>query len=225
MPTVTAKMILDRASSTLNDEAGVRWGSADLLTYVSDAQREIVILKPSANALNDVVALTPGTRQRLPQGGITLIDVVRNMGGDGNTPGRAVRPVRRAILDATRPDWHTEPPSAEVKHFVFDERDPKTFYVTPGQPDPAGHLEIVYSASPAEVESLESPITLDDVFQTPIYYYVMSRAHAKSSTPRPQLATLYYEQFVTAVTGRIEAQRDMHQVRAHQRVEEGIGHA
>ncbi|MCG5537862.1 DUF6682 family protein [Halorhodospira sp. 9622] len=225
MPTVTAEMILNRAARTLHDDTGVRWTPEDLLTYLSDAQREIVMLKPAANAINDVVALTPGTRQRLPSDGMTLIDVVRNMGSNGDTPGRAVRSVRRYILDATRPDWHTEPTSAEVKHFMFDDRDPKTFYVTPGQPDPASYLEIVYAASPAEVTSTQQAIGLDDVFQTPIFYYVMSRAHAKSSTPNLQVAAIYYEQFRAAVTGRSDALFELHPDQAQKRMEESSGHA
>ena len=55
------------------------------------AQREIVTFKPAANAVIGSVLLTPGsTRHALPAGTVALIDVPRNLGAAGTTPGRAI---------------------------------------------------------------------------------------------------------------------------------------
>lgn len=203
MSTILAGDIVDRAALLLFDETGVRWTPTELLGYLSDAQREIVKLDPSANSRNDVVQLEPGTRQSIPAHGMTLIKCIRMMGTDGQTPGRAVRQIDAETIDATRPNWHTEAPAAEAKHWMFDNRDPAHFYVTPPQPDPAHHMEILYAATPGEVSAVGDVIELGDHYQTPILYFILARALMKdTSTQNPQKAMGYYEMFRSVVDGR-----------------------
>lgn len=218
MATVKAGDIIDRAAITLFDETAVRWTPAELLEYLSDGQREVVSLKPSANPVNEVVQFAAGTKQTIPSAGITLIDVVRSMGDDGETPGRAVRAVIRQTLDATRPDWHTEDAAIVPKHYMFDDRDPRTYYLTPPQPVTPGYGEIVYSKAPVEITDVDTTIELDDIYAPVLYYYVMARALAKQSGEGdPQGATTYYNMFVGGVTGRTEASRRLHPLQEAER--------
>lgn len=150
MSTIAGQEILSRAAIILQDTTNVRWPYDELLRWLHDGQRDIVLLKPDAHTKSEAMVLAISeTKQNLPTGGIQLLDVVRNMGTGGSTPGRAVTRTERYILDAQRPNWNTETGSATVKHYMFDERNPKVFYVYPPQPAASpGYVEVVYSASP-----------------------------------------------------------------------------
>lgn len=203
MGTITAQSICDRAALSLFDQTGVRWAASELLEYLSDGQREAVILRPSSNPRNIVMELVAGTKQTIPADGMAFGYCIRNMGANGTTPGRAVREVSRAVLDATRPNWHTETANMETLHWVHDNRDPRTFYVTPPRPDPPGRMELVYWATPVELPNLQATIELGDTYQTPLLYYVLSRALAKDSeSGNPQKAASYYEMFRSVMEGK-----------------------
>lgn len=150
MATILVNSILERAATIVQDETGTRWPESELLKWLNDGQREIVLLKPDAYAQNESVALVAGTKQSIPAAGLSLIDVVRNMGTNGSTPGRAARLIRRKILDEQLPDWHSETAQDEIKHFCFDDRDPKRFYVYPPS-DGTSQVEVVFSSAPVDV--------------------------------------------------------------------------
>lgn len=55
----SAQDIIDRARRLINDEvssfaSAEAWSDAELLEWITDAQREVVKLKPEANAITDV---------------------------------------------------------------------------------------------------------------------------------------------------------------------------
>jgi len=150
MSTISGQEILSRAAIILQDSTNIRWPFDELLRWLHDGQREVVLRKPDAYTKSEPLQLTVSeTKQSIPAAGIQLLDVVRNLGTTGTTPGRAITRTERYILDAQRPNWNTETGSSVVKHYMFDERNPKIFYVYPPQPATSpGYIEIVYSASP-----------------------------------------------------------------------------
>lgn len=149
MATIQSNDILDRAATIIQDETGTRWPSDELLKWLNDGQREIVLLKPDSYAQNTYEDASGGTKQEVPANGVALIDVIRNM-DTGDNPGRAIRLEKRRVLDEQRPDWHTESSSNESKLFMFDERDPKRFFVYPPHSG-TGKFNIVYAAAPPDV--------------------------------------------------------------------------
>ncbi len=181
MGTILASQILGRAGIIIQDTTGTRWPDAELLGWLNDGQREIVLLKPDTHAQNESVVLVAGTKQSIPDEGLSLVDVIRNMGTTpGTTPGRAVRLIRRKILDEQLPDWHTESGSDEIMHYSFDDRDPKRYYVYP--PANAGiYLELVYASAPADVAAVGAAITLDDIYSNALLDYVLYRAYQKDA--------------------------------------------
>lgn len=181
MATITAQTIIDRAQVILQDSTAVRWPEAELLNWLNDGQREIVALRTDAFSKIANVTCVAGTKQVIPTSdGLRLLDVLRNMGAGGSTPGTAIRKVPRQILDGQTPEWHAATPSTTIKHYVFDERAPKTFYVYP--PASAGtQLEVLYSASPTDVATIGSVITLDDIYMTPLIDYILYRAYSKDT--------------------------------------------
>ena len=52
MSTITGSNIATRVRHLLQDSGGIRWGDAELLLYINDAQREIAYLKPDASSAN-----------------------------------------------------------------------------------------------------------------------------------------------------------------------------
>lgn len=162
MGTILGAEIIGRAALELQDTNFVRWSVAEHLLALEDGQRQIVLRKPDAYSKNVNLILTvSATRQTLPSDGIMLLDIVKNMGTDGETPGKAITRTEKAIMDSQYPDWHIAAASSVVRHFMYDERDPVHFYVYPPQPatDP-GYIEIIYSASPPPLIASWRPETV-----------------------------------------------------------------
>jgi hypothetical protein len=186
--TLTGANIITRVQDTLQDTTSVRWPEAELLRYINDAQREIVNFKPGASSKTANMQLVTGTLQSLPTEGLRLIKVTRNMSdaSGGATGARAIRLVNSDILNTQEPDWNNPSVSGDaahgttVKHYVFDDDDPRKFYVYPGVAGNA-YVEIVYSKSPTDLSSASSTIDVDDIYGNAIVDFVLYRAYMKDA--------------------------------------------
>jgi hypothetical protein len=152
------------------------------------------------------------TLQELPPDGIRLLDITRNMGNSGATPGKAIRVVERRIMDAQTPNWHTDPSAAEIKHFMFDLRMPRHFYVYPkADPVAVQNVEMFYSCSPTNLPVpttnaitdpvLNTVISIDDIYGNALADYIMYRCYSKDAeyTANAALATQHFQSFVTSL--------------------------
>lgn len=196
MATITAQQLVDTVKVLLNDATSVRWSVAELLGYLNDAQRAVVVLRPDAFTKTEALSLTVGnTKQNLPADGLRLMAITRNMGSNGTTPGRAIRMVDRAALDSQNPDWHTSTPGAQVMNFVYDSMVPKVFYVYP-RVSSTHHIELSYSAAPPNI-LIGATILLDDVYSNAIVNYMLYRAYFKESEfgQNANLSTSYWNAF------------------------------
>ena len=163
MPTITAQAILNKAAIVLQDTTNIRWPTTELLGWLNDALREIASMRPDISNKTTSMALVAGTRQTIPADGAALLAVRRNMGSGGATPGDAIRKVPMDLLDSQRPGWHYETATPVVKHYVYDPRTPRTFYVYPPSLG-ATQVEIVYDAPPAALAAVGDTITVDDEY-------------------------------------------------------------
>ncbi len=207
---VTVQSVIDRAQTVLQDTTGVRWPVvAELVLWINDAQREIALLKPDASATNATVTLDTGTKQDIPSGGNRLLKVVRNMSAASNGNGkRAVRLVDREVLDAQTPDWHDPTVAGDaahttiVKHYIYDESNPRNFYVYPGVAGSA-FLEIIYSSNPATVAQ-NANLSIPDIFANAVMNYVLYMAYMKDAeyAGNAQRASSHFQIFTTSVTGK-----------------------
>lgn len=207
MTTITATSIIDKAQVILQDKAGVHWPDVELLGWLNDGQRHVVLIKPNAYVKRTAIRLAAGTLQDLPADGVQLIDVPRNMGITGSTPGRAIRVTLREALDTQAPDWHSSAPSPVAKHFMYSLLDPKHFYVYP-QNTGTGHVEMVYGAAPPDA-TLASAIALDDIYQTPLLDYMLYRGYSMDnefSDDGQNAASIHYQAFLAAITGKAGAE-------------------
>jgi hypothetical protein len=178
---VTAQTILTRVRTQLIDElATQRWSDEELLRWLSDGQRTIVAMDPSLGDVTDPLALVEGTKQSLPAGSFLLLDIKRNMGTDGQTPGRVVTVVSRENLDRVDPNWHASRRSDTVLHYTYDPKQPRVYYVYPPSTG-SSFIEVSRAVSPPDFTSMTSLMTVEDLYQTALFDYVMFRAHQKDT--------------------------------------------
>jgi hypothetical protein len=209
---VTVQSVIDRVQKTLQDTTGVRWPVVDeLVLWVNDAQREIALLKPDASAKNTTITLAAGTKQEIPNDGNALLRVVRNMSAASNGLGRrAVRIVQRDILDAQTPDWHNPTVTGDaahgtvVKHYIYDEQNPRNFYVYPGiSTANTAFAEIIYSANPTTVAQ-NGNLDIPDIYANAVMNYVLYMAYMKDAeyAGNQQRAASHYQLFTASITGK-----------------------
>lgn len=207
MPTLTGTYIIERATDTLQDKDNIRWPRPELLAYINDGQREIALQRPDSTARTEALELAANTTlQQLPPDGIRLIEVTRNLTGIEAAPGRVIKLTAREVLDQQTPNWHQTPAVTEVRHYIFDIRNPKKFYVYP-RPGAGVSVEIVYSATPADLLLESSVISLDDIYANAIIAYVIMRAYQKDEdyARNADAAAAFYAMMSQSMGARTQA--------------------
>ena len=209
---VAVNDVINKVQETLQDTAGIRWSVADeLIKWLNDAQNEIALLKPDATSENTTVTLATGTKQSIPSDGNRLLRVMRNMSAaSGGNGGRAIRVVARDVLDTQTPTWHDPAVTGDaahtnvVKNYIYDEQDPKNYYVFPGVSG-STYIEIVYSKNPATV-SAGGNLSVDDMYANAVQNYILYMAFMKESEAagNAQRASSHYNLFTAAITGKAQ---------------------
>ena len=208
---IPAQSIIRRVVDTLQDSTSIRWPVNELVRYLNDGQREVVLHRPDATRTNAAMPLVAGSRQTLPANGTKLIEVIRNTNGNK----RAVRQTNREILDAQSPGWHNLSGTTEVLHFTYDVRDPTTFYVYP----PAGtgaSVDLVYAAMPTDITepgdgalytAVAGNLGVPDIYGNVIQDYVLYRAYTKDSeyAGNAARAAAHYTQVANALGIEVKA--------------------
>lgn len=182
MATVKVIDIIDRAEEILQDNSNVRWSQQSLLDYLNDAQREIVLYRPDANPVNASLTLTADSaKQSLPAAGMRLLRVYRN----SNPKTNPIAQIDRAVLDDKVENWYGTTGTA-VEYYIYDNLDPKTFYIYPHTTASDATIEIVYSAMPSEITISDfatdtTVIGIDDVYANAILDYILYRSYLKDT--------------------------------------------
>ena len=226
MSTATIGDIVTRADVILQDN-NVRWPASELLYWLNDAYRAIVMIRPDANMQSGTFACAEGTRQDLDKspGGfptaLRLRSVVRNMAA--TSAKRAIRPQRREVLDDQRPGWHNETKTVDIQHSIYDPLNPKEFYVYPPATS-AAEVEVVYSSVPTQHKIGDTGITdeaaikgstvvirLDDIYVNPILDYILYRAYAKDAdyAANAERAAAHFAAFSQALGASTQADAGM----------------
>jgi len=191
----------------MQDNTSIRWPISELVRYLNDGQREVVLYRPDSMVTDATLALVAGAKQGLPSNGSKLIDVVRNTSGNK----RSVRMTNRNILDTQSPNWYNLTGVTELLHYMYDPRDPKVFYVYPPAAATGASVEIVYSAYPTDITEpadgvtytgVTGNISLPDIYGNVLADYVLYRAYTKDSeyAGNAQRAQAHYSAFQAALT-------------------------
>jgi hypothetical protein len=125
---------------------------------------------------------------------------------------RAVRIVSREVLDAQTPDWHDPLVTGDaahvavIKHYIYDEQNPRNFYVYPGVASPAAsYVEIIYSANPTTVAQ-NGNLDIPDIFANAVMNYVLYMAYMKDAdyAGNQQRASSHFQLFMASITGKAQ---------------------
>lgn len=199
--TITAQSVIHRATDLLQDQTSIRWPVKELVRWLNDAQRAIVKVRPDSMNTTATMTLSAGTRQDLDSATADaagnsalsplpakLIEITRNMAATSSKG--AVTLVPRKILDAQTPNWHNATGVVNVMHYMFDPKDPKTFYVYPPATALA-QLEVMYAAYPTDIteplsdtsiwSDVTGNLTLPDIYADDVLNLVMYRCYSKDS--------------------------------------------
>lgn len=173
----TGQSVITTAQEELLDPSQIYWGTPELLDYLSKGLNALAVVKPDAVAVLATYTLVPGSStQTIPSDGFMFLDLVRNLAPTVS----AIREVDRNHLDHADPNW----PSAtgtQVLHFTFDPRFPRIFEIYPGPANGAMTTQLRYAQNPTPVSDVNQAIPLDQIYQTPLVYYVLSMAFAKNT--------------------------------------------
>ncbi len=128
-----ASEIINLVAVNLQDTDNETWTRAQLLDNLNDALRTLPGIKPDVSSTVKTWQLTADTvKQSLPTNDLRLLGHLRNMGADGNTPGNALRgPVDHDTKDAYEPGWPAVIGVTSIEEWLYDERTPTIFYVSP----------------------------------------------------------------------------------------------
>ncbi|CDS48909.1 Phage protein [Polaromonas sp. CG9_12] len=182
---IAAQSLIRRVVENLQDNTSIRWPVSELVRYLNDGQREIVLYRPDAIRTTGAVSLVAGARQTLPVGATKLIEFWNNATGNK----RAVRLVNREILDSQSPGWQNLAGVAEILHYTYDPRIPTEFFVYPPATI-AASLVGAYSSMPAEVAepadgvlytAVSGSISVPDIYANTLQDYILYRAYDKDS--------------------------------------------
>jgi hypothetical protein len=189
--TISAQSIVRRATDLLQDQTSVRWTANELVRWFNDAQRSVVRARPDSMNTTTTMTLAAGSRQDLDNASLSplpakLIEITRNMAASSTK--NAVVKVERKMMDAT-PNWHSVTPVVNILHYMFDPRDPKTFYVYPPATTLA-QLEVMYSGYPTDIAepgdgltytSVTGNLSLPDIYADDVLNLMLFRCYSKDS--------------------------------------------
>ena len=223
----TARELFEKAGILLNDTGEFsserRWPLSELCGWLNDGLGAIVNQKPSATAKSVTLSLVRGTLQSIPDGYVSILRPVRNVRGisSDRLPRRIITVVPEEQLSSLNPTWHDEYSvryAQQVKHLIFDEANPRAFYVYPGN-DGTGSIEVVLCADPVKIEptdhnnpedlaSYEVEIPLDDIYFGVLLDYVLYRARSKDAQEAGSAnrAALHYQQFANGLGIRVNVE-------------------
>ena len=204
-----ASVILAQVAEILTDSTKVTWTEAQLIAWLNDAQLAVALMRPDASSEITTLKLAAGTtKQQLASGGLRLLTVIRNMGSDGATPGDAIDLVERGVKDALDRGWHKADKATVVDEYVFDERAPVDFYVSPPTDDTTDvHVELSQAIAPKDVVVSTDAIALRDVYSGPIQEWMLYKAFSRDSeeTPNHLRAESHKATFGALLSGKFQA--------------------
>lgn len=198
----TAQEIIDDAEDLLQDSSNDRWSEAEHLLALNNGSKAICVFKPDAYVVSESVVQAAGTVQTLPDGSHQLQSVSHNMGvSPGSTPGKAIRLLDRRILDAMNPNWRTATASTTIDYYMYDERVPLQYHISPPQPASGfGYAWMSCCKAPPKI-AIGEMILVPDIYRSVLLGYVLFCAARKDADvpAAAQRAIAEYQAFLNAL--------------------------
>lgn len=200
--TFSAQPLLLDASTTLQDTDRIRWTELELLGYLNAGIKALITARPDTSTKKAAFVPAAGARQALPVEAVAFIDILGNTSG----PQRAITKVDMALLSAFNRDWQSGRQYPVARHFTFDPRDPRTFYLEPPS-NGAGSIDLLYSVFPADLTDEADEVPLNAQWSNALLNYVLGRAYAKDAEygGNATAAAAYMSAFAGEIGGQLQS--------------------
>ena len=181
--TILAQDLINDIAAELSDETFITWTAAELLAYLNAAILRVCLLRPDASSSVESIQLVAGTKQTLPATARRLLDIYRNMGADGATPGKVITSTDTRSMDLFNPNWHKDTAKTAIDHFMYDEETPDTFFVTPPvHATTQVHVEMKLANNPAVIaDAAIENVTINDVYRPALEHWMLYKAYDKET--------------------------------------------
>lgn len=189
------KDIIERVLLLYHDENYLRIKQQQYLQLLDDAILQLILTRPDAHEKRDVMKLSPGPRQHLPEEAFSLIDIYSNKfkiaEPDEYTDGKPVFQVARKDLDYFSNWYDNLDEHTQIDEFAFDVRSPKQFWVNPPVAETVPiYIEIGYSYQHPQYslmtedydDILEMELEVSDEFRNAIINYLLYLLYSTDST-------------------------------------------
>lgn len=205
----TVQQVVDFARRRVFDtRAAERYSDAYYIDGLNQGISTMLEMKPELFGVAVNHQLAAGALQSIPATGTEFLEVTRNMGADGTSPGAVVRPVTRRDLDASDPGWTSATPSVTAIHYVPVAGSRTDFYVYPPQPAAPGYVELWMAEHPGLLTAVgETVAGVDDQYLAALGNYsaafvLMTDDEDPSTTAK---AEKFFQSFVALVGPPAEA--------------------
>lgn len=198
----TVGQVVQRVKTVLQEttDEGVRWKNAELVDWLNDSYQSIASFRPDLASRNVVVTLEEGALQQIPSDGERFLDGFSNMAESSDYS--VITMTDKKLLDGAVRGWAGMEPDINIQHVMFDELDPKRFWVYPPAADGA-EIRILYSAK-APTHDTDLSRSGDDEYQLPEGHlaasveWMLYRAFSKDADNTSNLnrASVAYQSFM-----------------------------
>jgi len=190
MATITVKNLLDIVVGLIQDtaeaESDKQWPMTELVRLYNIAVLDIVIADKRAKMVTESVKFATGSKQSIPAKSIAFVELIRNMGTDGVTPGQSITPTSMTALSAFNRDWSNDTAQTEIYNVIADPNDPRAYYIYPPS-DGTGYGLLQSSKVPDKIVydddgNWESAfVDITDEFVNPLLTKIMELVYKKDS--------------------------------------------
>lgn len=194
-----------RLSNILNDEDMIRYTLAERIDWMNEAVVAIANRQPEAQVVTAYLQLEAGAKQLLPEDGVKVLEIRNNL-TLGGEEGAAITQTTLTEMDAAAPGWRTGAKKDVVRQFMFDDRDPKRFWVYP--PVNSGVLiDAAYLRLPPAISEGDPALHIPDEFAEAVLNFVAYRCTMKDSEyANGSTATAFYQAFLAALGMKEESE-------------------
>jgi hypothetical protein len=147
------------------------------IKYLNASIRALILVRPDAGSVTEPVQLIAGVKQDIPTDALRLLDITRNLGVDGSTPGKIITPAKRQHIDYSNLLWPAATGDVAIDSFSYNKNAPRIFYVTPPiSATVAVYIEMNTSKLPTTITATGDSTGVSDLFFEPLVQYMLYKA-------------------------------------------------
>lgn len=193
----------------LSDPGGVTWGADARLRAINAGVLDICSVRPKASTALENLPITAGQSwQAMPVDCFNVLELVANMGADGNTPGRGITTVAADRMGAASLTWRTDTGPA-VRHLVIDDRDRSGFNIWPAIKTGPWYVAARKHKRPTPVADLVTVLPIPDEYMGALVEYALHMLYAQDgeNTDHAQLSAAHYSKYASMMGIQVQQQK------------------